>query len=118
MTRRICAMSEQADDLTTRMFTAANIIDEVRCEYAARNGMARPSDSPVSWSAHDLRTFSDRWDREDAEKAAEAAAIEELAKDLYGLGFDRASWDDQARQSYWRDMARELYGLGYRRGGA
>lgn len=118
-------MSEQTNDLTTRMFTAANIIDEVRCKYAARNGMAR-SDSPVSWSAHDLRTFSDRWDREDAEKVAGAAAIEELARELHlarivsgqisGVrDFDEIHELERQRR---RVEARQLITSGYRKGGA
>lgn len=110
-------MAGDEQTLTQRMFTAANIIDGVRAEFAKRTGLFSPDQAPQEWSAYDLRTQADKWDREDAAAASEAAAIEELAKDLYGLGFERDNWDKQARKEYWRAMARELYDRGYRLGG-
>ena len=115
-------MSE-TNDLTTRMFTAANIIDGVRTEFAKREGLASRDEVQAAWSAYDLRTQADRWDREDAVKADEDAAVEDLAVVLWrGNPFAQRVYEwfevsENLRADY-RQQAREVLAAGYRMGGA
>ena len=115
-----------ARTLTQRMFTAANIIDGVRTEFARRAGLSSRDEAPEEWSAYDLRTQADQWDRDDAAAVSEAAAIEELARELHlarivsgqinGVrDYDEITELDRERR---RSEARQLIISGYRRGGA
>lgn len=114
-----------SNDLTARMFAAAKTIDEVRAECAAREELDRPSAAREQWSAYDLRTLADRWDREDAAKAEDECAIELLARDIHLTRIvadviHAKDWDETSEwyQQVIRIEARQLYISGYRKGGA
>ena len=116
-------MSESTDDLTTRMRAAAETLSEVAAVLHPNNaaGWCRSE-----YSSSILHQIADRWDREATEKAAEEAAVEELARELHmarivsgqisGIrDYDEITELDRSRR---RMEAGQLIKSGYRKGGA
>lgn len=65
----------------------------------------------------ELLKLADRWEREDAEKAKEAAEVEELAQIIRSTTGRLGSWEsivESAREEY-REQARAVLGAGYRK---
>lgn len=118
-------MTEQANDLMTQMFTAARILNQFSAEHQTR--LNRPHDAADAM-AYELRTYADRWEREDAAKAEEGAIVEELAQIMYEAG-DFPEKGRDFRQLRWasaspgaaarcRHRARAIIAAGYRKNGA
>lgn len=110
-------------DLTARMRAAAEVLSEVASVFHPGN-TARWYRSEYSSSM--LLSIASKWDREDAEKDAESAAIEELVRELHLARivandlYDDVPLEEMSEQylAKTRIEARQLYISGYRKGGA
>ena len=95
--------------LTTQMRAAADVL----VEASKRRGFY-PDDS---WWPTLLRSQSDRFSREDAEKAKQDSEIDELARLLHdlaarGIAFEKSGTHVQA---HYRERAKKLFAAGYRK---